>query len=338
MRQPHFSPSSLSSLSVFFFFLLLVRKETTRACTFSCPHSRVTLHTHSPAFISASSHPETRWNRMSPTREKKSKEADLVGLLRDRAQDPSTAVHPCLVQGQQSACAGYGCVHDEVVATMLRECSKETVGREARACMRRLEFVLHQSRPNFTSLNHRNSSVCAWQEHEHTHAHINGQAEKVMPSILSLPLYFQENKPSHAALISSKLSDLDALLRKGGAPEVQSTIHPSAAAAHPASGSAGGLPVVAHTHQQPKQQPRKRGEGSAPSAAAARGGGGGTWTTAACCAVQHSEAHSIKQCDVGPCSRCATRTSWKKERVRPWKRVRGQGLVAWCLPWIAVGQ
>ena len=51
-----------------------------------------------------------------------------------------------------------------------------------------------------------------------THAHINGQAEKVMPSILSLPLYFQENKPSHAALISSKLSDLDALLRKGGAP------------------------------------------------------------------------------------------------------------------------
>ena len=178
----------LSSLSVFFFFLLLVRKETTRACTFSCPHSRVTLHTHSPAFISASSDPETRWNRMSPTREKKSKEADLVGLLRDRAQDPSTAVHPCLVQGQQSACAGYGCVHDEVVATMLRECSKETVGREARACMRRLEFVLHQSRPNFTSLNHRNSSVCAWQEHEHTHAHINGQAEKVMPSILPLSL------------------------------------------------------------------------------------------------------------------------------------------------------
>ena len=92
----------LSSLSVFFFFLLLVRKETTRACTFSCPHSRVTLHTHSPAFISASSDPETRWNRMSPTREKKSKEADLVGLLRDRAQDPSTAVHPCLVQGQQA--------------------------------------------------------------------------------------------------------------------------------------------------------------------------------------------------------------------------------------------
>ena len=52
---------------------------------------------------------------MSPTREKKSKEADLVGLLRDRAQDPSTAVHPCLVQGQQSACAGYGYVHDEVL-------------------------------------------------------------------------------------------------------------------------------------------------------------------------------------------------------------------------------
>ena len=78
--------------------------------------------------------------------------------------------------------------HSKVVATMLRECSKETVGREARACMRRLEFVLHQSRPNFTSLNHRNSTVCAWQEHEHTHAHINGQAEKVMPSILPLSL------------------------------------------------------------------------------------------------------------------------------------------------------
>ena len=172
-----------------------------------------------------------------------------------------------------------------------------------------------------------------------THAHINGQAEKVMPSILSLPLYFQENKPSHAALISSKLSDLDALLRKGGAPEVQSTIHPSAAAAHPASGSAGGLPVVAHTHQQPKQQPRGQGEGASASAAAARGGdgGGGTWTTATCVA-SHTEGHCTKQCKVGPCSQCATRTSWKKESVRPWKRVRGQGLVAWCLRWIAVGQ
>ena len=146
-----------------------------------------------------------------------------------------------------------------------------------------------------------------------THAHINGQAEKVMPSILplSLSLYFQENKPSHAALISSKLSDLDALLRKGGAPEVQSTIHPSAAAAHPASGSAGGLPVVAHTHQQRTQQSREQREGSSASAAAARGGGGGTWTTAACCAVQHSEGHSTKQCDVGR----AARTSRKKACV-----------------------
>ena len=205
-----------------------MRKETTRACTFSCPHSRVTLHTHSPASICASSDPETRWNRMSPTREKKSKEADLVGLLRDRAQDPSTAVHPCLVQGQQSACAGYGCVHDEVVATMLRECSKETVGREARACMRRLEFVLHQSRPNFTSLNHRNSSVCAWQEHEHTRTHqwSSREGHAINSPSLSLSLYFQENKPSHAALISSKLSDLDALLRKGGAPEVQAPSTP----------------------------------------------------------------------------------------------------------------
>ena len=157
---------------------------------------------------------------------------------------------------------------------------------------------------------------------------------------LSLPLYFQENKPSHAALISSKLSDLDALLRKGGAPEVQSTIHASAAAAHPVSGSAGGPPVVAHTHQQRTQQSREQGEGSSASASAAGvvvvGAGGGAWTTADCCAA-HSEAHCTKRCDVGPCSRCATRT-FMEGRKRPWKRVRGQGLVAWCLRWIAVGQ
>ena len=102
-------------------------------------------------------------------------------------------------------------MHDVCVATMLHECLKETVGRGARACMRRLEFVLHQIRPNFTSLNQRDSSVSAWQERQHTrarahaHAHINGQAENVMPSITSPPLYFQENKPSHAALISSIL-------------------------------------------------------------------------------------------------------------------------------------
>ena len=60
--------------------------------------ARVTLYTHSPAFIGASSHPEMRWNRMSLTREKKSKEAHLAGLL----QDPSTTVFPCLVQGQQA--------------------------------------------------------------------------------------------------------------------------------------------------------------------------------------------------------------------------------------------
>ena len=109
---------------------------------------------------------------------------------------------------------------------MLRECSKETVGREARACMRRLEFVLHQSRPNFTSLNHRNSTVCAWQEHEHTRTHQWSSREGHAINSPSLPLYFQENKPSHAALISSKLSDLDALLRKGGAPEVQAPSTP----------------------------------------------------------------------------------------------------------------
>ena len=84
--------------------------------------------------------------------------------------------------------------------------------------MRCLEFVLHQSRPNFTSLNHRNSTVCAWQEHEHTRTHQWSSREGHAINSPSLPLYFQENKPSHAALISSKLSDLDALLRKGGAP------------------------------------------------------------------------------------------------------------------------
>ena len=52
----------------------------------------------------------------------------------------------------------------------------------------------------------------------------------------------------------------------------------------------------------------------------------------------HTEAHSTKQCDVGPCSQCATGTSRKEERKRPWKRVRVQGLVAWCLRWITVGQ
>ena len=84
--------------------------------------------------------------------------------------------------------------------------------------MCRLEFVLHQIRPNFTSLNHRNSTVCAWQEHEHTRTHQWSSREGHAINSPSLPLYFQENKPSHAALISSKLSDLDALLRKGGAP------------------------------------------------------------------------------------------------------------------------
>ena len=92
--------------------------------------------------------------------------------------------------------------------------------------MCRLEFVLHQSRPNFTSLNHRNSSVCAWQEHEHTRTHQWSSREGHAINSPSLPLYFQENKPSHAALISSKLSDLDALLRKGGAPEVQAPSTP----------------------------------------------------------------------------------------------------------------
>ena len=99
----------------------------------------------------------------------------------------------------------------------------------------------------------------------------------------------------------------------------------SAAAAHLVSGSAGGLPVVAHTLQQRTQQSRKRGEGSSSSANlvvvvdvgdGGGGGGGGTWTTADGGAVEHSEGHCTKQCDVGPCSQCATSTSWKKACVR----------------------
>ena len=63
-------------------------------------------------------------------------------------------------------------------------------------------------------------------------------------------------------------------------------------------------------------QPRERGEGSASSASAAArgGGGGGAWATAACGAA-HAEGHCTEQCDVGPCSRCATRNTWKKESV-----------------------
>ena len=94
-----------------------------------------------------------------------------------------------------------------------------------------------------------------------------------------------------------------------------STIHPTASAAHLISGSASGPSVVAHMHQQRTQQSREQGEGSASSAVAARSdgvGGGAAWTTAACCAAR-TEGHSTKQCDVGPCSRCATRTLWKKE-------------------------
>ena len=96
--------------------------------------------------------------------------------------------------------------------------------------------------------------------------------------------------------------------------ESPSTIHPSASAAHPVSGSASGPPVVAHTHQQRTQQSREQGEGSASSAATAgvAGGGGCAWTTTACCATR-IEGHSKKQCEVSPCSRCATSTSWKEE-------------------------
>ena len=72
-------------------------------------------------------------------------------------------------------------------------------------------------------------------------------------------------------------------------------------------------------------QPRKQGEGSASSASAAARGGGGTWTTAACCAVQHSEGHSTKQCEVGPCIQCATRTSWKEGKGASMKACEGPG-------------
>ena len=60
----------------------------------------------------------------------------------------------------------------------------------------------------------------------HTHTSMVKQRRSCHQFSLSLSLYFQENKPSHAALISSKLSDLDALLRKGGAPEVQAPSTP----------------------------------------------------------------------------------------------------------------
>ena len=76
-----------------------------------------------------------------------------------------------------------------------------------------------------------------------------------------------------------------------------STIHPAASAAHLVSGSASGPPVVAHTHQQPKQQPCGQGEGSASSAAGVGGGGGGggTRTTAA---VQWSTQRGTAQSSV----------------------------------------
>ena len=134
----------------------------------------------------------------------------------------------------------------------------------------------------------------------------------------------------------------DPLLRKGGRevhPEVQA---PSTRSIGCSSGQwqCRRSACVAHTHQQRTQQSREQGEGSSASASAAGvvvvGAGGGAWTTADCCAA-HSEAHCTKRCDVGPCSRCATRT-FMEGRKRPWKRVRGQGLVAWCLRWIAVGQ
>ena len=60
----------------------------------------------------------------------------------------------------------------------------------------------------------------------HTRTHQRSSREGHAINSPSLPLYFQENKPSHAALISSKLSDLDALLRKGGAPEAQAPSTP----------------------------------------------------------------------------------------------------------------
>ena len=121
--------------------------------------------------------------------------------------------------------------------------------------------------------------------------------------------------------------------------ESPSTIHPSASAAHPVSGSASGPPVVAHTLQQRTQQSRKRGEGSSSSANlvvvvdvgdGGGGGGGGTWTTADGGAVEHSEGHSTKQCDVGPCSRCATRNSWKEACVHGSVRGSSVSLLGAC--------
>ena len=86
-------------------------------------------------------------------------------------------------------------------------------------------------------------------------------------------------------------------------------------------------------------QSRKRGEGSSASAAAAvvRGGGGGTWAAAACCAVQHTQ-RGTAQSSVKWAVQPMCHTHFVEGRVRPWKRVRVQCLVAWCLRWMAAGQ
>ena len=111
-----------------------------------------------------------------------------------------------------------------------------------------------------------------------------------------------------------------------------STIHPSASAAHPVSGSASGPPVVAHTHQRRTQQSRGQGEGSASSASAAGDVGGAAWTTTACCAA-HSEGHSTKKCEVITCSQCATRTSWKEACVHGSVRGSSVSLLGACDAW-----
>ena len=104
------------SLSSFFF---LVHKETTRKCTFSCPHSR-SCHTL---------HPLTRlhWCQFTPRDEMESHEPDTRKEKQGSSPcwPPSGSQHYCLPllgAGPTSACAGHGCVHDVGVATMLREC------------------------------------------------------------------------------------------------------------------------------------------------------------------------------------------------------------------------
>ena len=94
--------------------------------------------------------------------------------------------------------------------------------------MRRLEFVLHQSRPNFTSFNQRNSSICAWQEHEQTHTRTHQGASRECHAIDYALSISKRTSPatqhSFRQCCASRPAPEEG--RKGGAPRSPSTIHP----------------------------------------------------------------------------------------------------------------